>query len=118
MPTDLRYVAAAKAFLTMHPLGTTVRGEAIIAWARDHAAALAHDLLVCDRRRQIGSLCRHLNMGGSARSCPKADRFRIEVADKTRDLYLVRPLAEVIPAAGALPETTFQEDAEQLTLPL
>jgi hypothetical protein len=82
-----RLAVSAVAFLQSYPIGTTVQGDEIVAWARDHADGLiASDLLISHSAFQLSALRRHLNTGGTR--CG----FFLEVVDNKRKIFVVRAL--------------------------
>jgi hypothetical protein len=86
-----RLATSATAFLQSYPIGTTVQGDEIVAWARDHADGLiASDLLIDRPSFQLSALRRHLNMGGAR--VADAERFSIDIVDSVRKVFVVRAL--------------------------
>src|SRR5215831_9126603 len=97
-----QYEDAAAAFLQQFPLGTKVGGEDIVNFATEHANGLAPDLLIGDGSKQLASLRRHLNSGGSSRSFAEDERFYIETLDAKRKMFVIRRFADHVQAKAAL----------------
>jgi hypothetical protein len=88
-----RLAASAAVFLQSYPIGAVVSGDEIVAWAHEHAdGPIASDLLVGHRSQMLGSLRRHLNMGGA--SLPEVECFYIAAVEGERDVFVVCALAE------------------------
>src|SRR5262249_41939211 len=95
-----RLVTIAAAFLQSYPIGTTVQGDGIVAWARDHADGLiASDLLIDRPSLQLSALRRRLNMGGA--SVAEAERFWIDIVDSVRKVFAVRALRDACCHSGS-----------------
>lgn len=88
------YENAAVTFRQTYPIGTTVRGEEIIAFAQYHSNGLASDLLIEHPGKKLSAIRRHLNAGGSSRSFAETDRFVVSTVDAKREIYEVISFAE------------------------
>jgi hypothetical protein len=67
----------SQAFLANHPVGSTVTDADILAFAKNKKNGLANDLLHPDPRKQVMSVRRHVNLGGSSTALAEGERFAI-----------------------------------------
>ena len=73
----------ADAFVTDHPIGSTVTSAQILQFAARVGDGLAPDLLIPDPAKQISNVVKHLNHGASSSTLPEAKRFRLGEASGT-----------------------------------
>lgn len=91
-----KYEDAAAAFRQVHPIGSIVTADRMLAWAETHANGLASDLLIADPSKKLATLRRHLNDGGGSRNLPETDRFYLAMEDSKRKTVIVRSLREYV----------------------
>jgi hypothetical protein len=91
-----KYEDAAEAFRQVHPIGSIVTADRMLAWAETHANGLASDLLIADPSKKLATLRRHLNDGGGSRNLAETNRFYLEMEDSKRKTVIVRSLREYV----------------------
>jgi hypothetical protein len=74
---------SADAFVTDHPIGSTVTSAQILQFATRAGDGLAPDLLLPDPAKQISNVVKHLNHGAESSTLPEAKRFHLVEASGT-----------------------------------
>jgi hypothetical protein len=86
-----RYEETAAAFRTAFSIGSVVRGEQLIEWAKQHPI-LTNDLSLDSARKRIAAIRRRLNEGGGSRAWHESERFIVEVVNAKHGVYGVTRL--------------------------
>jgi hypothetical protein len=93
-----KFESAAKAFIKVHPIGTVVTADQLLAWASKFKDGFASDLLIDNHAKRLSALRRHLNDGGGSRNHNEDDRFVLAVEDAKTKTHVVMRLADHVSA--------------------